>query len=37
MEELASDREELAVAGAKYLYSAGVGEKAGVVFGQMNG
>jgi uncharacterized oxidoreductase len=37
MLDLASDREELAVAGAKYLYSSGVGEKAGVVFGQMNG
>jgi uncharacterized oxidoreductase len=37
MQDLASDREELAVAGAKFLYSAGVGEKAGEVFGQMNG
>ncbi|MGA3185712.1 MAG: SDR family NAD(P)-dependent oxidoreductase [Bryobacteraceae bacterium] len=37
MEDLASDREELAVAGAKFLYGSGVGEKAGEVFGQMNG
>jgi uncharacterized oxidoreductase len=37
MEDLASDREELAVAGAKFLYGAGVGEKAAEVFGQMNG
>jgi uncharacterized oxidoreductase len=37
MEDLASDREELAVAGAKYLYSAGVGERVGEVFAQMNG
>jgi uncharacterized oxidoreductase len=36
MQDLASDREELAVAGAKFLYNAGVGEKAAVVFGQMN-
>lgn len=37
MEDLASDREELAVAGAKFLYGAGVGEKAGEVFGKLNG
>ena len=37
MEDLASDREELAVAGAKFLYGAGVGEKFAEVFWQMNG
>ena len=37
MEDLASEREELAVAGAKFLYSAGVGQKAAEVFSQMNG
>jgi uncharacterized oxidoreductase len=37
MEDLASDREELAVAGARFLYSAGVGERVGEVFAQMNG
>jgi uncharacterized oxidoreductase len=37
MEELASDREELAVAGAKFLYGAGAGETFAEVFGQMNG
>lgn len=36
MEDLASDREELAVAGAKFLYGAGVGERAAAVFEQMN-
>jgi uncharacterized oxidoreductase len=36
MQDLASDREELAVAGAKFLYGAGVGAKSAEVFGQMN-
>ncbi len=36
MEDLASDREELAVAGAKFLYGSGVGERARAAFEQMN-
>jgi uncharacterized oxidoreductase len=36
MADLASDQEELPVAGAKFLYNAGVGEKAAAVFGQIN-
>jgi uncharacterized oxidoreductase len=36
MADLASDQEELPVAGAKFLYQAGVGEKAADVFGQIN-
>ena len=36
VEELSSDRDELPVAGAKFLYSAGLGEKSGVIFAQMN-
>jgi uncharacterized oxidoreductase len=36
MQELASDREELPVAGAKFLYSSGVSEKAAAVFEQIN-
>jgi uncharacterized oxidoreductase len=36
MKDLASDAEELAVAGAKFLYGAGVGEKFAEVFEQMN-
>ena len=37
MKDLASDAEELPVAGARYLHSAGVGEKARVTFEEMNG
>jgi uncharacterized oxidoreductase len=36
MVELASDSEELPVAGAKFLHSGGVGEKAAVTFAQLN-
>jgi len=36
MEELASDADELPVAGAKFLYNAGVGSQAAAVFGQIN-
>ncbi|HEX8926403.1 MAG TPA: SDR family NAD(P)-dependent oxidoreductase [Terriglobales bacterium] len=36
MQELASDSDELTVAGAKFLYSAGVSERAKDVFTQMN-
>jgi uncharacterized oxidoreductase len=36
MQDLASDAEELPVAGARFLYAAGVGEKAAVVFEQLN-
>jgi uncharacterized oxidoreductase len=37
MVDLASDAEELPVSGAKFLYSAGVNEKAASTFGQLNG
>jgi uncharacterized oxidoreductase len=37
MAELATDGEELPVGRAKFLYGAGVGEKFGEVFAQMNG
>jgi uncharacterized oxidoreductase len=37
MKDLASDAEELPVAGARFLYNSGVGDKAGVAFAQMNG
>ncbi len=37
MADLATDREELPVAGAKFLHGAGIGEKAGEVFAQLNG
>jgi uncharacterized oxidoreductase len=37
MTDLASDAEELPVAGAKYLYSSGVGAGFGAAFQQMNG
>jgi uncharacterized oxidoreductase len=36
MEELKSDAEELHVAGAKFLYAAGIGERASATFAQMN-
>jgi short-subunit dehydrogenase involved in D-alanine esterification of teichoic acids len=36
VKDLASDAEELPVAGARFLYSVGVGEKFAAVFGQMN-
>jgi uncharacterized oxidoreductase len=36
MKDLASEAEELPVAGARYLYSSGVGEKFAEVFGQIN-
>jgi uncharacterized oxidoreductase len=36
MRDLASDAEELPVAGAKFLYAAGVGERFGAMFEQMN-
>jgi uncharacterized oxidoreductase len=36
MVELASDSEELPVAGAKFLHSGGVGEKAAATFAQLN-
>ena len=36
MQDLASDQDELPVAGAKFLYSAGVSDKAKDVFRQMN-
>jgi uncharacterized oxidoreductase len=37
MADLATDREELPVASAKFLHGAGVGEKFGDAFAQMNG
>ncbi len=37
MEELGSGKDELAVAGAKFMYGAAVGEGAGKAFGGMNG
>jgi uncharacterized oxidoreductase len=36
VEGLSSDRDELPVAGARFLYSAGIGEKSGMVFAQVN-
>lgn len=36
MEELKSDAEELHVAGAKFLYDAGIGERASATFAEMN-
>jgi hypothetical protein len=36
MHDLASDAEELPVAGAKFLYNAGVNEKAASIFTQIN-
>ena len=36
MQDLGSDRDELPVAGAKFLYGAGVSDRAPAVFEQMN-
>jgi uncharacterized oxidoreductase len=36
MEELAKDNDEVLVAGARYLYSGGIGEKLYPIFDQIN-